>query len=49
MSNFSQAEAAYLAGQPLGRLCTLGPDGGPQARPVGFTLNAQLDTMDSEG
>lgn len=49
MDTFSAAEAAYLAGQRLGRLCTLGPDGGPQARPVAFTLNTELGTIDIGG
>lgn len=49
MPNFSDAEAAYLDGQPLGRLCTLGPDGAPQARPVGFRRNAELGTIDIGG
>ena len=38
MAAFTPAEAEYLRGQRLGRLVTLGPDGSPQARPVGFTL-----------
>jgi pyridoxamine 5'-phosphate oxidase family protein len=33
---FTPAELAYLDSQQLGRLCTLGPDGGPQSRPVSF-------------
>ncbi|GAA2145129.1 PPOX class F420-dependent oxidoreductase [Actinomadura napierensis] len=36
---FTPAERAYLSGQGLGRLSTIGPDGGPQTRPVGFRLN----------
>ncbi|HEU5029828.1 MAG TPA: PPOX class F420-dependent oxidoreductase [Spirillospora sp.] len=36
---FTPAERAYLATQDLGRLSTIGPDGGPQVRPVGFRLN----------
>lgn len=31
---FTQAETEYLRSQTLGRLCTLGPSGAPQARPV---------------
>ena len=45
----SETELAYLAGQPLGRLVTLGPDGSPQARPVGFFLNRELGTIDVGG
>ncbi|MER7581906.1 PPOX class F420-dependent oxidoreductase [Kitasatospora sp. NPDC097691] len=36
---FTDRERAYLAAQPLARLATTGPDGGPQVRPVGFRLN----------
>ncbi|RSN48348.1 MULTISPECIES: PPOX class F420-dependent oxidoreductase [Actinomadura] len=36
---FTAAERAYLAAQSLGRLSTIGPDGAPQTRPVGFRLN----------
>lgn len=47
--SFTPAEAEYLGGQRLGRLCTLGPDGSPQARPVGFTHNVELGTIDIGG
>ncbi|GGV25108.1 PPOX class F420-dependent oxidoreductase [Actinomadura cremea] len=36
---FTPVERAYLTTQRLGRLSTVGPDGGPQTRPVGFRLN----------
>jgi pyridoxamine 5'-phosphate oxidase family protein len=49
MSIFTVAELEYLGGQPLGRLATLGPDGAPQTRPVGFSYNPQLDTIDIGG
>lgn len=49
MSAFTDAELDYLAGQPLGRLATLAPDGAPQTRPVGFTYNLDLDTIDIGG
>ncbi|MCF3177734.1 PPOX class F420-dependent oxidoreductase [Streptomyces sioyaensis] len=45
---FTPEERAYLAGQPLARLATTGPDGGPQVRPVGFVLNDD-DTLDIGG
>ncbi|WP_395370812.1 PPOX class F420-dependent oxidoreductase [Streptomyces tubercidicus] len=45
---FTPTERAYLAGQPLARLATTGPDGGPQVRPVGFVLNDD-DTLDIGG
>lgn len=48
-SVFTEAELAYLAAQPLGRLATLGPDGAPQTRPVGFRYNPDLDTVDIGG
>ncbi|MFD5467523.1 PPOX class F420-dependent oxidoreductase [Kitasatospora sp. NPDC127059] len=36
---FTDTERRYLTAQPLARLATTGPDGGPQVRPVGFRLN----------
>ncbi|MER5641084.1 PPOX class F420-dependent oxidoreductase [Kitasatospora sp. NPDC002227] len=36
---FTEKEREYLAAQPLARLATIGPDGCPQVRPVGFRLN----------
>ncbi|BCK70627.1 PPOX class F420-dependent oxidoreductase [Streptomyces libani subsp. rufus] len=45
---FTPTERAYLAGQPLARLATVGPAGGPQVRPVGFVLNDD-DTLDIGG
>ncbi|WP_242887345.1 PPOX class F420-dependent oxidoreductase [Actinomadura litoris] len=36
---FTEPETAYLSGQSLGRLSTIGPDGEPHVRPVGFRLN----------
>jgi pyridoxamine 5'-phosphate oxidase family protein len=49
MSVFTEAERAYLGGQPLGRLATLAPDGSPHNRPVGFAWNAEFDTIDIGG
>lgn len=49
MSVFTDAEQEYLQGQLLGRLATTGPDGAPQTRPVGFTYNRDLDTIDIGG
>ncbi len=37
-SVFSDSELGYLAGQRLGRLATVAPDGSPQNSPVGFRL-----------
>jgi pyridoxamine 5'-phosphate oxidase family protein len=45
---FTEREREYLAGQHLGRLSTIGPDGTPQTRPVGFRLNDD-DTIDIGG
>ncbi|SDQ96411.1 PPOX class F420-dependent oxidoreductase [Actinopolyspora saharensis] len=36
---FTGVESAYLDGQLLGRLATVGSDGTPQVRPLGFRLN----------
>ncbi len=49
MASFSEAELAYLATQRLGRLATIGPDGGPQNNPVSFQYNAEFDTIDIGG
>jgi pyridoxamine 5'-phosphate oxidase family protein len=45
---FSKAERTYLIGQMLGRLATVGPEGTPQVRPLGFRLNAD-GTIDIGG
>jgi pyridoxamine 5'-phosphate oxidase family protein len=37
---FTEAELAYLAGQRLGRLATVAPDGSPQNSPVGFRVRS---------
>ncbi|MGW1743986.1 PPOX class F420-dependent oxidoreductase [Nocardia sp. NPDC001965] len=39
----------YLAGQQLGRLATVAPDGAPQNNPVGFRYNPELGTIDIAG
>lgn len=36
MTEFSEAERAYLASQRLGRMATVDPRGQPQANPVGY-------------
>jgi pyridoxamine 5'-phosphate oxidase family protein len=41
---FTDAQLAYLRSQLLGRLATVGPDGGPQNNPVGF----RVDEVDGE-
>jgi pyridoxamine 5'-phosphate oxidase family protein len=42
---FTQAELDYLAGQHLGRLATVTPDGQPQNNPVGFFVDAGSGTI----
>ena len=49
MSVFTSAEIAYLRGQCLGRLATVGPDGQPHVVPVTFRYNPDLDTIDVGG
>jgi pyridoxamine 5'-phosphate oxidase family protein len=46
---FTDAEYAYLAGHPLGRLATIGPDGAPQVHPVALWLNEAAETIDIGG
>src|ERR1700678_2342041 len=45
----SNAEQRFLARQARGHLATIGPDGTPQVKPVGFTYNASLGTVDIAG
>ena len=45
---FTDTEHTYLAGQNLGRLATVAPDGVVQVRPVGYRLNAD-GTIDIGG
>lgn len=42
-------ERDYLAGQVLGRLATVRPDGSPQNNPVGFTYDPVAGTVDITG
>jgi PPOX class F420-dependent enzyme/OxyR family protein/uncharacterized protein (TIGR02246 family) len=44
-----EAVQRYLASQRHGRLATLGRDGHPQNKPVGFVYNAELGTIDISG
>ena len=46
---FTDAERAYLGGQPLGLLATIQADGSPQVKPVGFHVNPGLGTIDVTG
>jgi pyridoxamine 5'-phosphate oxidase family protein len=50
MSAFSEAELAYLhSGRRLGRVATVGRDGTPHVVPVGWSYNADEDTIDVSG
>ena len=49
MSVFTRAELAYLAGQRLGRLATVGRDGAPHVVPVGFRYDPETDTIEVGG
>jgi pyridoxamine 5'-phosphate oxidase family protein len=49
VSDFTEAELGYLAGQSLGRLATVGETGEPHVVPVGFRHNAEMDTIDIGG
>jgi pyridoxamine 5'-phosphate oxidase family protein len=49
MNVFTPAEIAYLRSQKLARLATIGPDGAPQVRPVGFALDEATGTIDIIG
>ena len=45
----SDAERKYLAGQRHGRLATVAANGFPQVKPVGFSYNPRLGTIDIVG
>lgn len=45
----TEAEQRFLATQRHGRLATIAPDGTPQVKPVGFSYNAELGTIDIAG
>jgi pyridoxamine 5'-phosphate oxidase family protein len=47
--SLTDAERRFLAKQPQGHLATIGPDGTPQVKPLGFTYNAALGTIDIAG
>jgi pyridoxamine 5'-phosphate oxidase family protein len=49
MSHFTEKEIAYLRGQRLGRLATVGGDGSPHVVPVGFRLDADGNTIEVGG
>jgi pyridoxamine 5'-phosphate oxidase family protein len=45
----TDAEQRFLARQARGHLATISPDGLPQVKPLGFTYNANLGTIDISG
>jgi pyridoxamine 5'-phosphate oxidase family protein len=45
----TDAEQRFLGRQSRGHLATIGPDGIPQVKPLGFTYNADLGTIDLTG
>jgi pyridoxamine 5'-phosphate oxidase family protein len=45
----TEAEQRFLSRQTHGHLATIGPDGIPQVKPLGFTYNAALGTIDIAG
>ena len=49
MSAFTDKEVEYLAGQRLGRIATVVPDGQPHVVPTSFRHNADLDAIDVGG
>lgn len=46
---FTDAEQRFMARQARGHLATIGPDGRPQVKPLGFTYNVALGTIDIAG
>ena len=46
---FTDAEQRFLARQGRGHLATIGPDGIPQVKPLGFSYNDALGTIDITG
>jgi len=49
MSVFTDAELDYLAGQRLGRIATVGPDGHPHVVPTSFRYDPEHDAIDVGG
>jgi pyridoxamine 5'-phosphate oxidase family protein len=46
---FTDAEQRFLGRHARGHLATIGPDGIPQVKPLGFSYNASLGTIDITG
>jgi len=49
MSVFTDKELDYLAGQQLGRIATVGPDGQPHVVPTSFRYNPDHDAIEVGG
>jgi len=49
MSVFTEKELDYLAGQRLGRIATVGPDGQPHVVPTSFRYNPDHDAIEAGG
>ena len=49
MSVFTDNELDYLAGQRLGRIATVGPDGQPHVVPTSFRYNPDHDAIEVGG
>jgi pyridoxamine 5'-phosphate oxidase family protein len=47
--SLTPAEQAFLIRQPRGYLATIGPDATPQVKPLGFSYNSALGTIDISG
>jgi pyridoxamine 5'-phosphate oxidase family protein len=47
--DLTEIEQQFLTRQTRGHLTTIGPDGWPQVKPLGFTWNAELGTIDIRG
>jgi pyridoxamine 5'-phosphate oxidase family protein len=45
----TDAEQRFLTRQTRGHLSTIGPDGSPQVKPLGFAYNTALSTIDIAG
>jgi pyridoxamine 5'-phosphate oxidase family protein len=46
---FTDTEQQFLSRQQRGHLATVGPDGTPQVKPLGFTWNPATGTIDIAG
>jgi pyridoxamine 5'-phosphate oxidase family protein len=47
--SLTRAEQEFLTRQPRGYLATIGPNATPQVKPLGFTYNSVLGTIDITG